>query len=120
MSRVCRYLHAQSISREGRHISTYPHIGTSQNYLFLNTKHLRFNHIRFHSGGTRYSTARAYLRPASRRANLHVMLNTLGSRVIVDPVTKKVTAVEYIKDGVTKTVGVNKEVIFCFLIIFLI
>ena len=40
------------------------------------------------------------------------MLNALGSRVIVDPVTKKVTAVEYIKDGVTKTVGVNKEVSF--------
>ncbi|KAJ8711297.1 hypothetical protein PYW07_008539 [Mythimna separata] len=62
-------------------------------------------------GGTRYTTARAYLRPASKRANLHVMLNALGSRVIVDPVTKKVTAVEYIKDGVAKTVGVNKEAI---------
>lgn len=38
------------------------------------------------------------------------MLNTLGSRVIIDPVDKKVVAVEYVKDGVTKTVGVNKEV----------
>ncbi|PZC83485.1 hypothetical protein B5X24_HaOG207468 [Helicoverpa armigera] len=62
-------------------------------------------------GGTRYTTARAYLRPASKRANLHVLLNALGSRVIVDPVSKRVTAVEYIKDGVTRTVGVTKEAI---------
>uniref|UniRef100_A0A2H1VAE8 SFRICE_002128 n=1 Tax=Spodoptera frugiperda TaxID=7108 RepID=A0A2H1VAE8_SPOFR len=62
-------------------------------------------------GGTRFSTARAYLRPASKRANLHVVFNALGSRLVVDPLTKKVTAVEYIKDGVTNTVVVNKEVI---------
>ncbi|XP_075983697.1 glucose dehydrogenase [FAD, quinone]-like [Anticarsia gemmatalis] len=65
----------------------------------------------FNDGGTRYSTARGYLRPGSRRANLHVMLNALGSRVIIDPVSKRVTDVEYIKDGVTKTVRVNKEAI---------
>lgn len=65
----------------------------------------------FNDGGTRFSTARAYLRHGSRRPNLHVLLNALGSRVIVDPLTKKVTAVEYIKDGETKTVKVNKEAI---------
>ncbi|XP_026740214.1 glucose dehydrogenase [FAD, quinone]-like [Trichoplusia ni] len=65
----------------------------------------------YNDGGSRYSTARAYLRPGSRRANLHVLLNALGSRVIIDPVTKKVTGVEYIKNGETKTVKVNKEAI---------
>lgn len=60
--------------------------------------------------GTRYSTARAYIRPAARRPNLHVLLNSLVSRVIVDIATSKVTGVEYIEKGVTKTVRVNKEV----------
>lgn len=63
------------------------------------------------SGGSRYSSARAFLRPAAHRENLHVLLNAMGSRVIIDPLEKKVTAVEYIKDGQTKTVEVIKEVI---------
>ncbi|KAG6446817.1 glucose dehydrogenase [FAD, quinone] [Manduca sexta] len=62
-------------------------------------------------GGTRFSTSRAYLRPASHRENLHILFNALGSRVIIDPTTKKVKAMEYIKDGEVRTVGVNKEVI---------
>ncbi|XP_050353192.1 glucose dehydrogenase [FAD, quinone]-like [Nymphalis io] len=61
--------------------------------------------------GSRYTTARAYLRPASKRENLHIILNALGSRVIIDPNTKKVTGVEYIKDGQTNTVGVIKEAV---------
>ncbi|CAK1541634.1 unnamed protein product [Leptosia nina] len=61
-------------------------------------------------GGTRYSTARAYLRPASHRENFDVLLNSLVSRVIIDPTTKRVTGVEYIKNGEVKTVGVIKEV----------
>ncbi|CAB3220418.1 unnamed protein product [Arctia plantaginis] len=65
----------------------------------------------FNDGGSRYSSARGFLRPASHRANLHVLLNALGSRIIINPATKTVTAVEYIKDGVTKTVKVNKEAI---------
>lgn len=62
------------------------------------------------SNGSRYSTARAYLRPASDRQNLHILLNAVASRVIVDPYTKKVTGVEYIKGGQKNVVGVNKEV----------
>ncbi|XP_052738928.1 glucose dehydrogenase [FAD, quinone] [Bicyclus anynana] len=65
----------------------------------------------YNDGGSRYSTARAYLRPASKRENLHILLNAVGSRVIVDPVTKKVTGVEYIKNGEKKIVGVNKEAV---------
>ncbi|CAG9559115.1 unnamed protein product [Danaus chrysippus] len=61
--------------------------------------------------GSRYSTARAFLRPASQRKNLHVTLNALVSRVIIDPTTKRVTGVEYIKNGKTKSVGVLKEAI---------
>ncbi|XP_045770259.1 glucose dehydrogenase [FAD, quinone]-like isoform X2 [Maniola jurtina] len=65
----------------------------------------------FNDNGSRYSTARAYLRPASKRENLHILLNAEGSRVIVDPATKKVTGVEYIKNGQKNVVGVNKEVV---------
>ncbi|XP_045518232.1 glucose dehydrogenase [FAD, quinone]-like [Pieris brassicae] len=65
----------------------------------------------FNDGGTRFSTARAYLRPASHRENLDIMLNALGTRVIIDPRTKTVTGVEYVKNGETKTVGVTKEAI---------
>lgn len=63
------------------------------------------------SGGSRYSTARAYIRPASHRANLHVLLDALGSRVLFKPGSNKVSGVEYIKDGEKKTVNVKKEVI---------
>ncbi|CAH0713739.1 unnamed protein product, partial [Brenthis ino] len=65
----------------------------------------------FNDQGSRYSTARAYLRHASKRHNLHILLNAVGSRVIVDPASKKVTGVEYIKNGITKSVGVIKEAI---------
>ncbi|XP_059050769.1 glucose dehydrogenase [FAD, quinone]-like [Achroia grisella] len=63
------------------------------------------------SDGSRYSTARTFLRPGAKRDNLHVLLNAHVSRVIVDPVLKKVQSVEYIKNGETKTVRVNKEAI---------
>ncbi|XP_013167761.1 PREDICTED: glucose dehydrogenase [FAD, quinone]-like [Papilio xuthus] len=65
----------------------------------------------FNEGGSRYTTSRGFLRPGARRANLDVVFNALGSKVVVDPNTKRVTAVEYIKNGVTKTVKVNKEAI---------
>ncbi|VVC99737.1 unnamed protein product [Leptidea sinapis] len=55
--------------------------------------------------GTRFSTARAFLRPASKRENLHILMNALVSRVIIDPASKRATGVEYIKNGETKIVG---------------
>ncbi|CAG9791473.1 unnamed protein product [Diatraea saccharalis] len=61
--------------------------------------------------GSRYSTARAYIRPAAHRQNLHVLLNAHVTRIIINPASKKVTGVEYVKDGETKTVGIKKEAI---------
>lgn len=78
---------------------------------------IKYELLFYFSKGSRYSTARAYLRQASKRNNLHILLNAVGSRVIVDPATKKVTGVEYIKNGMTKSVGVIKEVIVINLII---
>ncbi|CAG5044162.1 unnamed protein product [Parnassius apollo] len=65
----------------------------------------------FNDGGSRYSTARGFLRPGAKRENLHVVFNAMASKVVVDPNTKKVTGVEFIKDGAMKVVGVNKEAI---------
>lgn len=62
--------------------------------------------------GIRYSSARAFLRPASKRPNLHIMVNTTASKVLINPDTKTVTGVEIIvKDGHTQRINAKKEVI---------
>lgn len=61
--------------------------------------------------GVRYSMARAFVRPAAKRPNLHVWLNALGSKVIIDPITKRTTGVEVIYKKTVYTVGVRKEVV---------
>ncbi|CAG4932911.1 unnamed protein product [Colias eurytheme] len=65
----------------------------------------------YNDRGSRYSSSRGYLRPVSKRINLHVSLKTMVSRVIVNPDTNRVIAVEYIKGGKKRTVGVRKEAI---------
>ncbi len=59
--------------------------------------------------GRRCSTARGYLRPARRRPNLAVISNALASRVVFDG--RRAVAVEYRKDGQTRTVRAGREVI---------
>ncbi|XP_063833112.1 glucose dehydrogenase [FAD, quinone]-like [Ostrinia nubilalis] len=61
--------------------------------------------------GSRYSAARAFVRPATHRENLHVLLNAHVARIVINPATKKVTGVEYIKNGEKRTVGVKREAI---------
>lgn len=61
--------------------------------------------------GRRFSAANAYLDPIQGRKNLHVMLNSLVSKVIIDPATKVTLGVEYIYQGRTHRVMANKEVI---------
>lgn len=62
--------------------------------------------------GIRYSAARAFLRPASKRPNLHILLNTTASKVLIDPRTKTATGVEIIsQDGHTQRINAKKEVI---------
>ncbi|XP_049879212.1 glucose dehydrogenase [FAD, quinone]-like [Pectinophora gossypiella] len=67
----------------------------------------------FNNNGSRYTTARGYLRPVSHRQNLHVVFHSQVSKVVVDPLTKKVTGVDYIdlRSGQEKTVKVTKEAI---------
>ncbi|KAG5682269.1 hypothetical protein PVAND_011633 [Polypedilum vanderplanki] len=62
--------------------------------------------------GIRYSAARAFLRPASKRPNLHILVNTTASKVLIDPRSKTATGVEIIThDGHTQRINAKKEVI---------
>lgn len=63
--------------------------------------------------GSRYSMARAFLRPAKDRANLHVMLNATVTRVLIDSKKKAAYGVEVYNgaDGRTITIGARQEVI---------
>ncbi|CAF4884459.1 unnamed protein product [Pieris macdunnoughi] len=61
--------------------------------------------------GSRCSTAKAYLRPVRTRPNLDISLNTMATRVLINPITLKAYGVEYIKNGMKHVVYARKEVI---------
>ncbi|XP_008185220.1 glucose dehydrogenase [FAD, quinone]-like [Acyrthosiphon pisum] len=61
--------------------------------------------------GSRCSTAKAFLRPAKLRKNLHVILNTLVTRVVIDSVTLNATGVELFKNHTRYYVRADKEVL---------
>lgn len=61
--------------------------------------------------GSRCSTAKAFLRPAGLRTNLHVTLNSHVTRVIIDPITNITSGVELIKNNIRYYVRVHKEVL---------
>ena len=59
--------------------------------------------------GFRCSAAVAYLKPAKHRSNLTILTNSQASKVIFE--NKKAVGIEYIQQGIKKTVHANKEVI---------
>lgn len=62
--------------------------------------------------GVRYSAARAYLRPAQNRPNLHILLNTTVSKILLHPHSKTAHGVETIDEfGHTMKILSKKEVI---------
>ncbi|GLG96912.1 Glucose dehydrogenase [FAD, quinone], partial [Gryllus bimaculatus] len=62
--------------------------------------------------GLRGSTSRLYLRPASRRENLHLAVNAHVSKIVIDPDTGRATGVEYLlPNGETRRVRARKEVV---------
>lgn len=62
--------------------------------------------------GIRYSSARAFLRPARMRNNLHILLNTTATKVLIHPGTKTVLGVEVIDQfGSMRKILAKKEVI---------
>jgi len=61
--------------------------------------------------GSRCSTAKAFLRPARLRKNLHVILNTQVTRIVINNETNYATGVELLKNNTRYYVGVEKEVL---------
>ncbi|XP_050539699.1 glucose dehydrogenase [FAD, quinone] isoform X2 [Daktulosphaira vitifoliae] len=61
--------------------------------------------------GSRYSTARAFLRPAKNRPNLHFLLNATVTKILIDPVNKTAYGVEVFKDGKVDQIIAKNEVI---------
>ncbi|CAH4028118.1 unnamed protein product [Pieris brassicae] len=65
-----------------------------------------------HRNGSRVSVARAFLRPARHRPNLHVMLNATASRVRINTTTRRAYAVDIVNSyGRSETVFANNEII---------
>jgi choline dehydrogenase-like flavoprotein len=63
--------------------------------------------------GTRMSSNRAYLHPVQDRDNLHVMLQGIVRKVLIDRNTNRAIGVEYVKDDQVNHVSAKKEVILC-------
>ena len=61
--------------------------------------------------GARCSTAKAFLRPVRNRPNLHVAMRAFVQKIIIDPLTKRATGVQFLRHGVHYEVAATKEVI---------
>ncbi|XP_050677568.1 glucose dehydrogenase [FAD, quinone]-like [Leptidea sinapis] len=60
--------------------------------------------------GLRCSTAKAYLRPAAKRPNLHVSVHSLVEKILIDE-NKKAYGVKFTKHKETRIIKASKEVI---------
>lgn len=62
--------------------------------------------------GIRMSSSRAFIRPAQDRPNLHILLNTTVTKVLVHPKSKNAQGVEVVDSyGSTMKILSKKEVI---------
>ncbi|XP_069683578.1 glucose dehydrogenase [FAD, quinone]-like isoform X2 [Periplaneta americana] len=61
--------------------------------------------------GARLSSNKAFISPILDRDNLYVGMNSMVTKILIDKKKKKVTGVEYYKDGERKVIRVRKEVI---------
>lgn len=61
--------------------------------------------------GSRCSTAKAFLRPARLRPNLHIAMYSHVTRLMIDPKTKRAFGVEFIRDRKLNYIRATKEVI---------
>lgn len=64
--------------------------------------------------GIRFSSSHAFLRPIKNRKNLHIMLNTIVTKVLINFSTKKAFGVEIIRgNGKKEVIFSAKEVVVC-------
>ncbi|XP_018330741.1 glucose dehydrogenase [FAD, quinone]-like [Agrilus planipennis] len=65
------------------------------------------------SNGERVSARRAYTDPIVHRTNFYLKMNSLVTRILIDPNTMTTYGVEFVQYGITHTVNASKEVIIC-------
>ncbi|KAJ8958473.1 hypothetical protein NQ318_002265 [Aromia moschata] len=63
--------------------------------------------------GLRCSTAKGFLRPISKRPNLHISLHSTVTKILINEDTKQTYGVIFNKFGTDKTVYIDREVILC-------
>lgn len=73
----------------------------------LGVSYLQANTLR----GQRHSAYRSFLEPILQRENLHIMLNTRGTKILINQNTKAAYGVEYIRKNKKYKVMARKEVI---------
>lgn len=61
--------------------------------------------------GRRVSSAKAYLHSNKRRSNLHILIETRATKVLIDNDTKAAVGVEYVRNRMSQTVMARREVI---------
>uniref|UniRef100_A0A8D8TF30 Glucose dehydrogenase [FAD, quinone] n=1 Tax=Cacopsylla melanoneura TaxID=428564 RepID=A0A8D8TF30_9HEMI len=61
--------------------------------------------------GSRCSSAKAFLRPARTRKNLHIAMRAHVTKILVNPTTKKAYGVQFVRNGIKQTVLARREVI---------
>lgn len=61
--------------------------------------------------GSRCSTAKAFIRPIRLRKNFHLALNTHVTKIDIDPSTKRMIGVEFVRHGQKHFVRARKEII---------
>lgn len=61
--------------------------------------------------GLRCSAAKAFLRPAAHRPNLHIALNAFVERILIDPRTKQAYGVKFSRDDELRTVFASNEIV---------
>ncbi|KAL7289003.1 hypothetical protein TKK_0016960 [Trichogramma kaykai] len=62
-------------------------------------------------GGSRCSTAKAFLRPARLRKNLHIAMNSHVTKVLIDPTSKRAYGVEFMRENQIYRIRAKKEII---------
>lgn len=61
--------------------------------------------------GSRLSSARAFLRPFKNRRNLHILMNSTVTRVLINSNTKSAYGIEVLNNGAKQVIYASKEVI---------
>ncbi|XP_016951578.1 glucose dehydrogenase [FAD, quinone] [Drosophila biarmipes] len=61
--------------------------------------------------GRRCSTSKAFIQPVVQRKNLHISMKSWVTKLVIDPITKTATGVEFVKQRQRFVVKARKEVI---------